>query len=955
MKKILACLLAVIFLLPIFPNEKISAEEPFDITDGDITEPPAGFIFPENMKGVCITPTVDFVTRKADGSGYTEEEVYSEMNRMFLELRDHRMNTVIIGTDTGGVPLYGEDSNRGINKTIVEYAADEALDRGFYVYLTFNVRTALDTYCKNLPYGKRINKLALIIRNFILRNDADGIIFEDYYSSAGNAAFCDYMRSGSGIGYENWIKDSNEYLFSVISEAVHRTSSRVSVGIAVDGASVLSSDDTAGYIGKGSADFIVLRTKGGFSSETEPYEDVVSQCNERALLADIPMFVLHENQYSCTGKFGWDYPDELVKQVIRADSLASCKGSAFASFSALKEDRQQSTEALLKNYRGDLYAEGLDNVLEMTLPEAEEFRTDDASVIFAGSFDPNFTVYFQGEPIELNKAGRFYFNMDLEVGKNTFTFENKGRKITYSITRTLRVLRNAEPRGEDIIADGGSEIMFSAVAYKGSSVMAYINGTKVKLNEAEGLSDDIDPNSSYTKYTGVYKLPEGVYDRMTDLGNVKIYGAYPTKDGSILECITGCRICVNAKPRPAPAPEVKTIESVKKASPGGLIAIRNNNTVSRKASDYSSVPTPDNTRLPAGTLDYVTRTAYYGGTEYYITASGRRIRTVDAVPASGAIPSNNPIAVTQAGIIGRDTVITFDMPCKVPFTAEYGGLDYSWGANGSYYVKEFNADRICIIFDYISEVTTGSFRFPEGAVFSEGRWDSFTENGLTKHRLVLKLSEKGVYYGMSSEYNENGSLVMTFNGNGHTLSGTTIVIDPGHGYVGGGKFDPGAVGHVREQAANLAISRLLEQKLTAAGANVIRYRTESENYVTPLRAETARQYHPDIYVAVHCNSGGSSSSGAEAYYFTPFSQPLADKISRRLGKVLSDVHGGGNFDRGEKYNYFYVTQQQDFPSVLAETAFVSNYTEAMALADPEWQEKFAEAVYLGIEDYLTGR
>ena len=138
------------------------------------------------------------------------------------------------------------------------------------------------------------------------------------------------------------------------------------------------------------------------------------------------------------------------------------------------------------------------------------------------------------------------------------------------------------------------------------------------------------------------------------------------------------------------------------------------------------------------------------------------------------------------------------------------------------------------------------------------------------------------------------------------------------------------------------------------GANVIRLKTESQTYVTEYRASDSRQYNPDMFISIHCNSAGASAKGGEAYYFTPFSQPLAKYISEYLGEVLTEVHGSSSgTNRGEKYNYFFVTQQQDFPSVLVETAFVTNYDEAMALANSSYQKKFAKAIVNGIKKYFS--
>jgi N-acetylmuramoyl-L-alanine amidase len=143
--------------------------------------------------------------------------------------------------------------------------------------------------------------------------------------------------------------------------------------------------------------------------------------------------------------------------------------------------------------------------------------------------------------------------------------------------------------------------------------------------------------------------------------------------------------------------------------------------------------------------------------------------------------------------------------------------------------------------------------------------------------------------------------------------------------------------------------------LTDEGAKVYRLKTESEVFVTDQRASHARQYNPDLFISIHCNWATSSNArGPEAYYFTPFSQPLARYVSASIANYASlYVHGAGSLDRGAKYNYFFVTQQQDFPSILIETGFVSNYTEAMALANSSHQPGFAKAIVTGIKNYMA--
>lgn len=949
MKKLKIFIIASIIILSLIADMVMlipSADEynAAEITEGDIegyTYTPQ-FAFPEKMRGAYITPTVDFVRGKPDGSGYTENEIHTELDALYNKCAEYSLNTVIIAADHNGICFCNTDINDDTNISVVEYAAKDAISRGFYVYIDLDLDTALDCYADE-PLGDRLDRLALLIRSITVRYSADGIIFSGYGIKDDTSSFSDYMRYGSGIGYENWLKDNNEYVFSLAAEAVRRSGNTVSVGLAAD--SSAPEGIAYGYILKGYADFIMLSSDMSIYSDAEGFRKELTQWNSTAYAADIPLFVCHINE----NMISTSSPDELVKRIITADEMPCCKGSVISSLSSFNADTSGSSDAVIRHFNGSIDTDGLNNELNMTLPSSTDFRTADAEVTFAGSFDPNFDITFNGTPIELNKAGRFYIKMPLEVGPNSFTFQNKGKSITYNITRTVKVLKDAQPRGDDIYADEGSRLTLYAEAYIGSSVAAVINGERIPLEPVNGLSDDIDPNSSYTKYTAEYTIPAGSEERVTDLGYLRIYGAYPTADDKILECITCGRLYINRKP-PKITPEL----TVSRASAGQLIRIKNDNTMCYNASGASDIPTPDIARLPAGTLDIALRTVRYGKTEYYITQSGRRIRTQTAAPAEGSIPEYNPISVTGTSIYKGSTVMIFDTKCCVPFNIGYGS-SFSDIAHGNYKVADFNTDTITLTFDYISDVIGGDIVFPPGSVFSRGHWENADQNGIKRKKLVLTLSKRGAFDGISSHYSDNGQLMLLFNGTETSLSGTTIVIDPGHGYIGGGKYDPGAVRHISEQPVNAAVSKLVEQKLRAAGANVIRLPTERENYVTAERAETARKYSPDLYVAIHCNSGGENSTGAEAYYFTPFSQPLADCISRRLGAVLDTVHSSTDYDRGEKYNYFYVTQQQEFPSVLAEMAFVSSYDEAMALADPYYQDMFAQAIADGIEDYLRSR
>ncbi|MDR0946375.1 MAG: N-acetylmuramoyl-L-alanine amidase [Ruminococcus sp.] len=917
------------------------------------------FTFPEQMRGVFITPETDFPLTNEEGLPLSDDEINAAIDEFFTLSDTFGINTYVLNTSAEKL-FYSTDVNITVKKSPIEYVIEAAVARGSFIYLNFSISDLMNTLTDK-DFAERLDTFALSVRNFTVKYPTHGIILDGYYSSKNTGTLNDYNNYGSGIGFENFLLDNASYVFSLASSAIRKTNNTVPVGLSVSdvwanyettsAGSVTTADfealtdgyaDTLSYIEKGYADFLMLKTDGAIGDANKPFKDVTDWWNKAAAAASIPMFVTHSNEKICTDTPGWYSPDELVKQVISASSLSQYKGSAFKSLRALDDNQLDSTTVLMKNYQNEIDVEGLESELEMTLPKSRTFSTEEPEVVFAGSFDPNFPVFYQSQEIKLNEAGRFYFTEDLEVGVNTFKFQSKAKTITYKITRTVKVLKSMTPTEPEIRIDGEGIVSITAIAYKGSEVYAALNGKKIPLKETDGQSEGLDPNSNYAKFMIYYQAPKAKTGEDLDLGQVTVYGIYTAKNGQFKESLVGSQVYVNML-----TPQAQ-------AFGGSVLSVKKDNTAVYAANLTGTEPTPTHTRLPAGTLDYYVNTVTYGGTEYYTTNTGRRLRS-NAVTVMENFPlGENPIEVINAGTTGGDTFVLLSMSQKIPIDIAYNGVSYRPGDNGQFYVDGFGGDTVSVIFDYITAVNSGDINFPDGSQFKTGRWDTYkASNGLQKTRLTLSLRESGGYYGITSTYDADGNLKLVFNNMSKSLSGMTIIVDPGHGYTGKEEFDPGAVGHIKEQSANLAISKYLTSYLENEGATVIRYKTESETYVTEERAANARQYKPDLFISVHCNAAGKTAYGAEAYYFMPFSMPLAKSISAELSDVLEEVHGGGNSDRGAKYNYFFVTQQQDFPSVLVETGFVTNYDEAMALADKEYQKRFAQAIVKGIKRFIS--
>ena len=221
----------------------------------------------------------------------------------------------------------------------------------------------------------------------------------------------------------------------------------------------------------------------------------------------------------------------------------------------------------------------------------------------------------------------------------------------------------------------------------------------------------------------------------------------------------------------------------------------------------------------------------------------------------------------------------------------------------------------------------------------------------------------------------------------------TIALDPGHGGE-----DPGAVGAAgsREKDLVLAIAKRLKFKLEEL-PNFRVMLTRDGDYFVPLgtRVEKARKVEADLFVSIHADAfvtpsarGSSvfvlSEKGATstAARWLANKENLADSIggvnmknhdkelasvlldlsttaqindSMKLGKaVLSEIGGMARLHKGQvEQAGFAVLKAPDIPSILIETAFISNPEEEARLRDNGYQDQIAAAITKGIKTYFA--
>ncbi|MFC0131414.1 N-acetylmuramoyl-L-alanine amidase [Massilia eurypsychrophila] len=221
----------------------------------------------------------------------------------------------------------------------------------------------------------------------------------------------------------------------------------------------------------------------------------------------------------------------------------------------------------------------------------------------------------------------------------------------------------------------------------------------------------------------------------------------------------------------------------------------------------------------------------------------------------------------------------------------------------------------------------------------------------------------------------------------------TIALDPGHGGE-----DPGAIGASgsREKDIVLAIAKRLKFKLEEL-PNVRVMLTRDGDYFVPLgvRVEKARKVQADLFVSIHADAfvvptarGSSvfvlSEKGASstAARWLANKENLADSIgginlgsaskqlasvlfdlsttaqindSLKLGRaVLGEIGGIARLHKGAvEQAGFAVLKAPDIPSILIETAFISNPEEEARLKDNGYQDQIASAITKGIRRYFA--
>jgi N-acetylmuramoyl-L-alanine amidase len=218
-----------------------------------------------------------------------------------------------------------------------------------------------------------------------------------------------------------------------------------------------------------------------------------------------------------------------------------------------------------------------------------------------------------------------------------------------------------------------------------------------------------------------------------------------------------------------------------------------------------------------------------------------------------------------------------------------------------------------------------------------------------------------------------------------------IVIDAGHGGE-----DPGAIGPngTKEKDINLSIAHELDKIFKSDDDYEVILTRKDDTFIALVdRTNIANECSADLFVSIHCNSNfNRNASGFEIYFLSEKATDAQSAATATLENSVVELEGKptkkrallqemlwsmmineyinesselcsfisgetpGRLkipDRGVKQANFYVLRGAQMPSVLIESAFISNYSEESKLNSKKFQTAVADSVYEGIKKYYA--
>lgn len=664
----------------------------------------------------------------------------------------------------------------------------------------------------------------------------------------------------------------------------------------------------------------------------------------------------------------------VLRNTILSDSYSFVSSRLLGPLSAVRLDSGKCFSAVLEYLENGIIPSlafqslSIDGYTPGVTQETAEHRV---SLTLRGSY--LYPIYFGSEELETGKDGSAFLELSLSNGKNTFSFSQCGKKLEYLVNVSFKdeVIQEIRPQGALYLSEG-KKAKVTVTAVFGAEVFVKAGALRFEAKAATKEKDGC------CEYTATVSAPDSKVE-IESLGKLSVIAFYNgetyTKEGPAVIYAQNASQELSGKDGNSEKVTIgnntgkSEIEEITAESSAHTQRYTGNQMCVVTA-DYADTWTPQTdddsfvpyyTPLVKGTIDYVTgQSSVYDSEEgiereFFSLASGRRVRTQDVRLVSYVNQGDNRISVASAGNKNGDFEITFNMDWEVPYSFSFGPQAYYSANSKKFNVNAFTAQYIRFTF-YHTSSASGAVDTSQSSVVSSAGWSA--DGAQNAVNLTFALRNEGRYYGYSITRNSGSQLVLTIKGKPKSLSGSLIVLDPGHGGSDGGAV--GLNGAVNESVLNFALSAATKNELEKRGAKVLLTRFDDADVTLEERKAYARAQNADLFVSIHCNASVNTSKfGTAVYYYRPFSMPLAKAIYEKTAALFandfysSDPSKRSSCGLGAMYNPFSVTRLEECPSVLVETAFITNETECRLLLDSVNRDKIAAAIADGIESYYN--
>ncbi|MBQ3133005.1 MAG: N-acetylmuramoyl-L-alanine amidase, partial [Clostridia bacterium] len=516
---------------------------------------------PQQVRGVRLVSGVDFGKKKP-----TEESVKKEITAFLDQLVAWEFNTVLLPLTGDGKAYYESTALPAADSVVkgfdaIRFVLDTARSRGITVMAVLDLSVTdgtidplaadaagkLDTLAKEAA-AYRFDTVLLTDYGLAYGAEENTEQFKaqttyDTYAAFAEATITAHIGRITGL-----LRTNNPGgKIGLLSEAVwaHKT-------VQKDGSSTDSyyEDYTDGYantrawITAGLFDMVMVKNYTSTEHSNTSFSQVLTWWDALCKTVNLPLYVEQGAHQMDADASGWISPDQLSLQWLECQKSESWKGSVFSSYAVLLENKGESISVLLSTIKGESDVEYIANKLVVSSPEKTDVTTNESAFTIRGSSDPNFPLVLNGKQLETTAShGLFAMDVTLKPGANTYTFEHKGTKVTYTIHYEVDVLTSVSP-SQALTLEGGSEVALSAIARKGATVYAMVGSTKVPMKEAPLQSEESgEEESDFINFSGVYRLPAGKEYKTQPLGAFTVYVSWNGHS----ETMSGGKLTVQSK------------------------------------------------------------------------------------------------------------------------------------------------------------------------------------------------------------------------------------------------------------------------------------------------------------------------------------------------------------------------------------------------------------------------